>query len=118
MNMAFIKRLEISHEKRLEIAFCKNNGKSYQEIATIVGCSKNAAFAVCKKVFKFRTAKHLPRVGRPKTIKAPKHEKSLLRVLRCSRFEPLQNILLAWKSLAFEALAKNTARKIIKKYSF
>ena len=38
MNMALIKRLEISHEKRLEIAFYKNNGKSYQEIATIVGC--------------------------------------------------------------------------------
>ena len=81
MNMTFIKRLEISHEKRLEIAFYKNNGKSYQEIATIVECSKNAAFAVCKKFFKFRTVKILPRVGRPKKIKAPRHEKSLLRVL-------------------------------------
>ena len=99
MNMAFIKRLEISHEKRLEIAFYKNNGKSYQEIATIVECSKNAAFAVCKKFFKFRTVKILPRVGRPKKIKAPRHEKSLLRVLRCSRFEPLQNIVLAWKKV-------------------
>ena len=99
MNMAFIKRLEISHEKRLEIAFYKNNGKSYQEIATIVGCSKNAAFAVCKKFFKFRTIKNLPRVGRPKKIKTSRHERSLLRVLRCSRFEPLQNIVLAWKKV-------------------
>ena len=46
MNMAFIKRHEISYEKHLKIAFYKNNGKSYQEIAAIVGCSKNAAFAV------------------------------------------------------------------------
>ena len=57
MNMAFIIRHEISYEKGLEIVFCKNNGKSYQEIATIVDCSKNAAFTVCKKVFKFRTVK-------------------------------------------------------------
>ena len=89
MNMAFIKRLEISHEKRLEIAFYKNNSKSYQEITTIVGCSKKATLAVCKKFFKFRTIKNLPRVGRPKKIKMPRHERSLLRVLQCSRFEPL-----------------------------
>ena len=43
MNMAFIKGHGISYEKRLEIVSYKNNGKSYQEIATIVGCSKNAA---------------------------------------------------------------------------
>ena len=97
MNMAFIKHREISYEKRLEIAFYKNNGKSYQEIASIVGCSKNAAFAVCKKFFKFRTVKNLRRVGIPKKIKTPRHERSLLRVLRCSRFEPLQNIVLACK---------------------
>ena len=90
--MAFIKRHEISYEKRLEIFFYKNNGKSYQEIATIVGSSENAAFAVCKKFFKFRTVKNLPGVGRPKKIKIPRHERSLLRVLRCSRFEPIQNI--------------------------
>ena len=32
MNMAFIKRLEISHEKRLEIAFYKNNGKAIKKL--------------------------------------------------------------------------------------
>ena len=95
--MAFIKRHEISYEKRLEIVVYKTNGKSYQEIATIVGCSENAGFAVCKKFFKFRTVKNLPRVGTPKKIKIPRHERSLLSVLRCSRFEPLQNIVLACK---------------------
>ena len=95
MNMEFMRRHNIPFEKRLEVVFYKNNGKSYQEIATIVGCSKNAAFAVCKKFFKFRTVKNLPWVGRPKKIKTLRHEKSLLRVLRCSRFEPLQNIVLA-----------------------
>ena len=81
MTMAFIKRHEISYEKSLEIAFYKSNGKSYQEIATNVGCSKNAACAVCKTFFNFRTVKSLPRIGRPKKIKTPRHEKSLLRVL-------------------------------------
>ena len=93
MNMAFINRHEISYEKCLEIVFYKTNGKSYQEIATILDCSKNAAFAVCKKFFKFRTVKNLPRVGTPKKIKIPRHERSLLSVLRCCRFEPLQNIV-------------------------
>ena len=97
MNMAFIKRHEISYEKRLEIVSYKSNGKSYQEIATIVGSSENAAFAACKSFFKLRTVKILPRVGRPKKIKTPRHERSLLRVLRCNRFEPLQNIVLACK---------------------
>ena len=97
MNMAFIRSHEISYEKRLEIVAYKTNGKSYQEIATIVSCSKNAAFAVCKKFFKFRTVTNLPRVGRPKKIKIPRYERSLLRVLRCSRFEPLQNVVLACK---------------------
>ena len=82
MNMTFIKLHEISYEKRLEVVFYKNNGKSYQEIATIVSCSKNAAFAVCKKFFKFRTVKNLPWVDGLKKIKTPRHEKSLLRVLR------------------------------------
>ena len=116
MNMVFIKRYEISYKKRLEIVFHKTNGKSYQEIATIVGCSKNAAFAVCKKFFKFRTVKKLPRVGRLKKIKIPRHERSLMRVLQYSRFEPLQNIVLACeKRLTFETLATSTARKLIKK---
>ena len=74
MNMVFIKRHEITYEKRLEIVFYKNNGKNYQEIATIVGCSKNVPFAVCKKFFEFRTVKYLPRVGRPKKIKMPRQE--------------------------------------------
>ena len=52
-NMAFIKRHEISYEKRLEIVFNTTNGKSYRDIATIVGCSKNAPFALCNKFFKF-----------------------------------------------------------------
>ena len=97
MNMAFLKPHEISYEKRSEIVFYKNNGKSYQEIATIMDCSKNAAFAVRKKFFKFGTVKNLPRFGRPKKIKMPRHERPLLRVLRCSKFEPLQNIVLASK---------------------
>ena len=81
MNLSSITRHEISYEKHLKIVSYKSNGKRYQEIAAIVGCSKNAAFAVCKKRFKFRTAKNLPRVGRPKKIKTPRHERSLLRVL-------------------------------------
>ena len=81
MNMALIKRQEISYEKHLEIVFYKNNDKSYQEIATSVDCSKNAAFAVCKKFFKVRTVKNLSRVGRPKKLKTPRHERSLLKVL-------------------------------------
>ena len=118
MNMAFIKRHEISYEKHFEIVFYKSNGKNYQEIATIVGCSENTAFAVCRKLFKFRTVKSLPRIGTPKKIKTPRHERSLLRVLR-SRFQPLQNIVLACKkSLTFEILARNTAINIIKKYNF
>ena len=99
MSIAFIKRHEISYQKHLKIFFYKNNGKSYQEIATTVGCSKNAAFTVCKKFFKFRTVNNLPRVGGPKKIKAPRHERPLLRVLRCSRFEPLQNIVSASKTI-------------------
>ena len=66
MNMTFIKCHEISYEKCLEIVFYKNNGKTYQDIATSVGCSKNAAFAVCKTVSTLRTVKNLPRVGRPR----------------------------------------------------
>ena len=48
MTMGVYKRREISYEKRLEIVFFKNNDKSYGEIAKIVGCSKNAAVAICK----------------------------------------------------------------------
>ena len=96
--MAFMKGHEISYEKQLEIVSYKNNDKSYQEIATIVGCSKNAAFVVCKKFFKFRTVKNLSRVGRPKKIKMPRHERSLLRMLQCSMFEPLQNIVMTCKN--------------------
>ena len=81
MNIAFIKRHEISYEKRLEIVFYKAYGKSYQEITTIVGCSKNAAFAACKKFFKCRTLKNLPRIGRPKKVKVPRHERSVMRVM-------------------------------------
>ena len=76
MNMAFIKRHEISYEKRLEIVFNTTNGKSYRKIATIVGCSKNAPFALCNKFFKFRTVKNLPRVGRPKKIKVLRRVRS------------------------------------------
>ena len=57
MNIAVIKCHEISYDKRLEIVFYKNNDKSYQEIATIVGCSKNEASAVRKKFSKYRTVK-------------------------------------------------------------
>ena len=81
MNMAFIKRHDISYEKCLEIFVYKTNGKSYQECATIMGCSKNTAFAVCKKFLKCRTIDNLPKVCRPMKIKIPRHERSLLRVL-------------------------------------
>ena len=102
---------EISYEKRLEIVVYKTNGKSYQEIATIVGCSKNAAFAVCIKFVKFNTVKNLPRVGRPVKIKIPRHERSLLRVLRCSRFELLQTLCWRAKKLTFETLVKQTQQE-------
>ena len=46
MNMEFIRRHNIPFEKRLEVVFYKNNGESYQEIATI---------------------------GSPKEIKTPRH---------------------------------------------
>ena len=68
--------------------FYKNNSKSYQETATVV--------AVCKKFFKFRPLQNLPRVGRPKKVKTLRHEKSLLRVLRCSRFERYKT--LCWRA--------------------
>ena len=117
--MGVFKNNELSYEKRLEIVFYKNNGKSYREISTIVGCSKSAAFAVCKKFFQTRTVKNLPRVGRPKKITMPREERSLLRELRNNRFELLPEIILSCKKkLNFGTLAKNTARKIIKKYKF
>ena len=122
MNMAFIKRHEISYEKRLEIVFYKTNGNKLlgklSRNCNNYGLLKECSFRCMQKFFKFRTVKNLPRVGRPKKIKIPRHEKSLLGVPRSSRFEPLQNIVLACKKrLTFETLAKNTARQIIKKYS-
>ena len=48
-NMGAFKYHEIPYEKPWEIVFYKNIGKSYREIAVIVGCSKSAAFTVCKK---------------------------------------------------------------------
>ena len=55
MNIGVFKRHEISYERHLEIVFYKNNGKSYCEIAPIVGRSRSAVFAVCKKFFKAKT---------------------------------------------------------------
>ena len=43
------KKKELTYEQRLEIVFYHNNGKSYREILNIIGCSKSAAFDVCKK---------------------------------------------------------------------
>ena len=71
-------RRELSYEKRLEIAFFQSNGKRYGEVAKIIGCSKNRAFAVCKKIYELRTFKNLPRAGRPKKFRTPRQEKSLL----------------------------------------
>ena len=51
MNIEILTCHEISFKKRLEFAFLEKNGKSYREIETIVGCSKSAAFHVCKKLF-------------------------------------------------------------------
>ena len=62
--MGVFKRHKISYEKRLEIVVYKNKTKAIT-IATIGGCSKSAAFTVCKKFFKSRTVKHLLWVGRP-----------------------------------------------------
>ena len=89
-------------------------------IFKIVGSySPPAPLPLFRGACKFRTVKNLPRVGRPKKTKTPRHEQSLFRVLRSSRFEPLHNIVLACKkTLTFEALAKSTVRKIIKKQSF
>ena len=67
MTMKVYKRREISYENRLEIIFSKNNDKSYGEIAIIVGCSKSAAFVLCKKLHKSRTVRNLPR-GRPRRL--------------------------------------------------
>ena len=78
--MAFIKRHEISYEKRMDIVLYKTYVKSFQDISTIMDCSKNAAFAVCKKFLKFRTVKNLPSVGRPMKIKISRYERYLLRV--------------------------------------
>ena len=64
MNIEILTRHEISFKKLLEIAFRKKNGKSYREIETIVGCSRSAAFPLCKKFFKSRTVQDLLRVGR------------------------------------------------------
>ena len=48
----------------LEIVFYKNKDKSYSKIVTVWGCSKSAAFTVCKKFFKSRTVQHLLWIGR------------------------------------------------------
>eukprot|EP00794_Sanderia_malayensis_P013578 gene13578-14986_t len=79
--MGMFKNKEISFEKRLEIVFYKNNGKSYRKIACIIGCSRNAAFNICKKYHRTRAVKNLPRVGRPKKFVTPRDDRSLLREL-------------------------------------
>ena len=62
-----IRTKELSYEQRLEIVFYHNNGKSYRQISDMIGCSKSAAFGVCKKFEKTRSVKNLPRSGRPRT---------------------------------------------------
>ena len=79
MTMEVYKRREISHDKRLEIIIFKPIGKSYGEIARIMGCSKSAAFDVRKKLYKSRTVKKLPRADRPKKSKTPRQERSLMK---------------------------------------
>ena len=65
MSMEAFKSHGIWYKKHLEVVFYKDNGKTYQEIVTIVSCSSTAVFAVCKKFFKSRIGKYLIRVGRP-----------------------------------------------------
>ena len=65
MNIGILTRHEISFKKRLEIVLLGKSGKSYREIETTGGCSRSAAFSVCKKFFKSRTLKSLLRTGRP-----------------------------------------------------
>ena len=65
MKIGILTRHGISFTEKLDTAFLEINGKSYRDIETIVGCSRSAAFSVCKKLFKSRTVKNLPRIGRP-----------------------------------------------------
>ena len=48
INIGVFKRHEMSYEKGLAIVVCKDNGKSYREIATIVDRSSSASYVVCK----------------------------------------------------------------------
>ena len=64
MDIKILTHHEISFKKRLEIVGWKKTGKRYREFETIVGCSRNSSFPVCKKFFKSRTVKILQRVGR------------------------------------------------------
>ena len=95
--MEVLKIQELSLEKRLQIAFNSNKANGFSEIASIVGCSFSTAFLVCKKFFRTRTLKNLPRVGRRKKFTMPWDERSLLRELRSNRFEILQEIMLSCK---------------------
>ena len=69
MNIGSFQLSGIPYEMRLGIVFYKNTGKSYSEIADIVGCSRSAAFAVCKKIFNSRAVKNLLRAARIEKFK-------------------------------------------------
>ena len=113
------KKKELTYEQRLEIVFYHNNGKSYREISNIIGCSKSAAFDVCKGFEKTRSVKNLPRSGRPRTLATPRAERSVITELRQNRFASLRKIATnVRRKLNFEKLSVNIARKVIKKYKY
>ena len=109
------KKKELTYEQRLEIVFYHNNGKSYREISNIIGCSKSAAFDVCKKFEKTRSVKNLLRSRRPRTLATPRAERSVITELRQNRFLSLRKIATnVRRKLNFEKLSLNIARKVIK----
>ena len=66
------KKKELTYEQRLEIVFYHNNGKSYREISNIIGCSKSAAFDLCKKFGKNKERKKFAEVRKTKNSRGTK----------------------------------------------
>ena len=89
MNIGVFKRHEISCEKLLEIVLYRNNGKSYCEIARIVGRLESAAFAMCKNFFKSRIMQNQLRVGRPEKFTEVFNRHVTFPVFRATGVSPL-----------------------------
>ena len=111
MNMALIKSHEISYEKRLETCFTKLMVKAIKKLKQMLAGQRMQLSLYANKFFKFRTVKNLPRVGRPQKVKIPRYEMSLLRVLRCSRFEPLKTLCWRAKKASFWNISKKHSKK-------